>query len=192
MIVVDHQTEEADGKTKIPCMFYKNFDEHITARYKMKLVGWPLDRFCCPSELSTHVEVDVLRNVFESGATRFERMTALADEWKEWDKKRFESALEQTTGYQQSSEPAIASETPSQVCAVLSPMSAQQPMPTTAMPSPSQSSLTQTDLASNSAQEASATPVPASFQLRRMALIPTQDTLSTAPKLPAKRARGRK
>ncbi|THU89321.1 hypothetical protein K435DRAFT_865402 [Dendrothele bispora CBS 962.96] len=82
----------AGGKTHITHMYYKNFDDHITAKYGVKIVNWPLEKFCCPSELSTRVDIQVLRNAWESGTTYFYKMTS--SEWKEWDEKRFENALE--------------------------------------------------------------------------------------------------
>ncbi|THU88292.1 hypothetical protein K435DRAFT_607629, partial [Dendrothele bispora CBS 962.96] len=72
----------AGGKTHIPRMYYKNFDDHITAKHGIKIINWPLEKFCCPSELSTRVDIQVLRNAWESGTTFFYKMTK--SEWNDW------------------------------------------------------------------------------------------------------------
>lgn len=57
-------------------MYYQNFDEHITERYGATLVSWPLSGpIKCPSGINSRVELKLLINAFESGTTRFERLT---------------------------------------------------------------------------------------------------------------------
>ncbi|KAK7434981.1 hypothetical protein VKT23_019886 [Stygiomarasmius scandens] len=116
----------AGGKTNIPRMYYKNFDDHITAKYGIKIVNWPLEKFCCPSELSTRVDVQVLRNAWESGSTYFYKMTSA--EWNEWDKKRFEDALASgtSTSPNEPNEPNEPTESPNN-----SPNDSQTTTPTT-------------------------------------------------------------
>ncbi|KAF5360171.1 hypothetical protein D9758_011357 [Tetrapyrgos nigripes] len=87
--------KEAGGKTKISRMFYSNFDEHITARYGIIIKGWPLNRFCSPSDLNTRSEVDILRNAWENNTCTFYKMTET--EWKEWEKKRFEEKVAESS-----------------------------------------------------------------------------------------------
>ncbi|KAK7447344.1 hypothetical protein VKT23_014054 [Stygiomarasmius scandens] len=94
--LIHDKLQTAGGKTKIPRMFYKNFDTHITEKYGIKLINWPLDKFCNPSELSARTDVDVLRKAFESNSTYFYKMSS--EEYKEWDEKRFEAALAEGQG----------------------------------------------------------------------------------------------
>ncbi|KAK7451710.1 hypothetical protein VKT23_012389 [Stygiomarasmius scandens] len=84
----------SSGKPVITRMFYKNFDTHITARYAIKLVNWPLEKFCNPSELATRAEVKVLQNAWESGTTFFTKMSR--EEFKEWEESRFQERISET------------------------------------------------------------------------------------------------
>ena len=59
----------------------------------MVLEGWPLERFCNPSDIVSRTEISVLRSSFESGATRF-RLLTLA-ELATWSETRFQA---KTTG----------------------------------------------------------------------------------------------
>ncbi|KAK7438760.1 hypothetical protein VKT23_017891 [Stygiomarasmius scandens] len=93
--IIAKKLKVAGGKTLIPRMYYKNFDDHITAKYGVKIINWLLERFCCPSELSMCIDIQVLRTAWESGTTYFYKMTSA--EWKEWDEKRFKDALEEQT-----------------------------------------------------------------------------------------------
>ncbi|KAK7441180.1 hypothetical protein VKT23_016661 [Stygiomarasmius scandens] len=72
-------------------MYYSNFDTHITDKYGIKLLNWPLDRFCSPSDITSRAELDVLKNAFTSGMTQFYRMTSA--ELEEWREKRFEETI---------------------------------------------------------------------------------------------------
>ncbi|THU89588.1 hypothetical protein K435DRAFT_802649 [Dendrothele bispora CBS 962.96] len=83
--LINEKLKIAGGKTHIPRMYYKNFDDHITAKHGIKVINWPLEKFCCP----------ILHNAWESGTTSFYKMTK--SEWKEWEEKRFEDAVEGST-----------------------------------------------------------------------------------------------
>ncbi|THU95266.1 hypothetical protein K435DRAFT_666810, partial [Dendrothele bispora CBS 962.96] len=74
--LIQDKLNAAAGKTKVPRMYYKNFDQHITAKYGIKIVNWPLEKFRCPSEIPTRVEVQLLMSAWESGTTYFHKMTS--------------------------------------------------------------------------------------------------------------------
>jgi hypothetical protein len=63
-------------------MYYQNFDHHITRTHRVVLKGWPLPKFCCPSDLGSLVEVQLLYESWQSGASRFRKLTD--PEWKDW------------------------------------------------------------------------------------------------------------
>src|SRR5277367_4876349 len=74
-------------------MYYRNFDDSITAKYGVVLEGWPLERFCNPSDIVSRTEISVLRSSFESGAARFRLLTQA--ELATWFETRFQA---KTTG----------------------------------------------------------------------------------------------
>ena len=80
----------------IPRMYYTNFDHAITEKYHVILEGWPLEKFCSPSEIASRNEVSVLMASFESGATRFRKLSPT--EFEKWSEERFNAAVESTTG----------------------------------------------------------------------------------------------
>ena len=69
----------------IPRMYYTNFDRAITEKYQVVLEGWPLEKFCSPSEIASQNEVSVLMTSFESGATRFRKLSPM--EFKKWSSR---------------------------------------------------------------------------------------------------------
>jgi hypothetical protein len=66
----------------VPRMYYTNFDRAITEKYQVILEGWPLEKFCSPSEIASRNEVSVLMTSFESGATRFRKLSPT--EFEKW------------------------------------------------------------------------------------------------------------
>lgn len=75
----------------MPHMYYKNFDENITAKYGVVIDGWPLERFCNPSNIASRTEISVLRSSFESGTTRFRLLTQ--PELDTWSETQFQAAV---------------------------------------------------------------------------------------------------
>jgi hypothetical protein len=56
-------------------MYYKNFDQHITRKHGIVIEGWPLRTFDNPSAIGSQVELKVLLGSWETGATRFRKMS---------------------------------------------------------------------------------------------------------------------
>ncbi|CAA7264088.1 unnamed protein product [Cyclocybe aegerita] len=92
----------------VPRMYYTNFDDNITAKYAVILVGWPLDKFCNPSEMGSCTEVALVHASFNSGAMRFEKLSAEA--FTAWEEARFNAAVSTTT---HNDSPLAQVETPS-------------------------------------------------------------------------------
>jgi hypothetical protein len=72
-------------------MYYMNFNDKITAKYRMVCNGWPLPKFCSPSDLCSHNEVEVLYHAWKSDTASFRRLSD--EEWEKWDQARFQEAL---------------------------------------------------------------------------------------------------
>jgi len=64
-------------------MYYTNFDDNITAKWRIVLEGWPLKRFCSPADLSTQNEVQLLMHAWENGAAKFRVLND--EEWEAWE-----------------------------------------------------------------------------------------------------------
>lgn len=69
-------------------MFYVNFDDHITAKTGVIMEGWPLPKFCNPSEINSTTELRVLCNAWKNGTARFQKMNQ--EEWERWDTNRLQ------------------------------------------------------------------------------------------------------
>jgi hypothetical protein len=52
-------------------MNYINYEEAVVERYKAKLVGWPLNNFVSPAEISTISEIRKLRDALRCGSCRW-------------------------------------------------------------------------------------------------------------------------
>lgn len=72
-------------------MYYKNFDENITAKYGVVCRSWPLQKFCSPADLSSRNEVEILYNAWKTGTASFERMSDA--DWTSWNDARFRVVL---------------------------------------------------------------------------------------------------
>ncbi|PCH42013.1 hypothetical protein WOLCODRAFT_73099 [Wolfiporia cocos MD-104 SS10] len=79
------------AKTKVPRMYYNNFKTSITAKYGVICEGWPLSKFCCPSNVGSRTELMVLNHVFESSSAHFRAMGT--KEFKKWQDKQFQAAI---------------------------------------------------------------------------------------------------
>ena len=56
-------------------MYYKNFEHHITRKHGIIIEGWPLYTSDNPSVIGSQVELKVLLSSWETGATRFRKMS---------------------------------------------------------------------------------------------------------------------
>jgi hypothetical protein len=77
-------------------MYYTNFSESITAKWRVVCEGWPLKKFCSPADLSTRNEVELLSNSWKNGTTKFRRLSD--EEFQNWEQERFEVAVNEMTG----------------------------------------------------------------------------------------------
>ncbi|KAI0668819.1 hypothetical protein C8Q78DRAFT_949776, partial [Trametes maxima] len=63
-------------------MFYTGFGDHITDKFGVVIENWPLPCFAAPSTLRTRIELTTLINSWETGITRFRKLTRA--EWDRW------------------------------------------------------------------------------------------------------------
>lgn len=101
-------SEDAAGSVKIARMYYSNFDKHVTEKYGILMKGWPLPKFCNPSEVGSKVELEVLFNAWETGQAYFERLSQ--SDWDAWCEARFQASLAITTGPDNVTQPATEQE----------------------------------------------------------------------------------
>ena len=73
-------------------MAYDRFNELITEKYHVVMRNWPLKQFCNPSAVTSRIELELLYNAWESGATYFQKLTH--EEMKVWENNRFSSCME--------------------------------------------------------------------------------------------------
>jgi hypothetical protein len=72
-------------------MAYDRFDELITARHRVVVRNWPLKKFCNPSAVTSRIELELLCNAWQSGATYFQKLTV--EELEVWENDRFSSRM---------------------------------------------------------------------------------------------------
>ncbi|RDX50670.1 hypothetical protein OH76DRAFT_1348475, partial [Lentinus brumalis] len=73
---------ETSTRGEIARMYYVNFEEHITLKYGIILVHWPLQKFAAPGSFSSILLLNMLESGFEKGTTRFESLSDA--EWTAW------------------------------------------------------------------------------------------------------------
>ena len=73
-------------------MAYDRFDELVTSRYNVVVKNWPLKKFCNPSAVTSRIELELLYNAWQSGATYFQKLTR--EEMEVWENDRFSSRME--------------------------------------------------------------------------------------------------
>ncbi|KAG1792701.1 uncharacterized protein HD556DRAFT_1238935, partial [Suillus plorans] len=83
--------ELATAPERVSRMHYHNFDQHITMKHHIIVENWPLAKFCCPGDLNSQTEISVLKSAWDSGATRFRKLTDA--EFDEWEEECFQAAL---------------------------------------------------------------------------------------------------
>ncbi|KAI0338444.1 hypothetical protein BDW22DRAFT_1313901, partial [Trametopsis cervina] len=67
-------------------MYYNDFEVHITNKFGIIVENWPLKTFASPSNIGSRLELDTLFHAWESGATRFKRLSPT--ELIEWQRQR--------------------------------------------------------------------------------------------------------
>lgn len=72
-------------------MYYTSFTEHITVRYGIIAVNWPLPKFINPSSVSMKTELELLWNAWETNTAHFHRMTT--QEYADWHAKYRDSTM---------------------------------------------------------------------------------------------------
>ena len=72
-------------------MAYDRFDELITAKYRVVVKNWLLKKFCNPSSVTSHIELELLFNAWQSGATYFQKLTD--EEMEAWESDQFSSRM---------------------------------------------------------------------------------------------------
>lgn len=70
-------------------MQYDRFNDLITQKYGIIVKNWPLKQFRNQSTAATRIELELLFNSWESGATRFQKLSE--DEKHAWETKHFSS-----------------------------------------------------------------------------------------------------
>jgi hypothetical protein len=74
-------------------MYYQIFDTYITAKFGIIIENWPLQKFCCPGDISSRSELTVLSLAWESNATCFRKLTD--SKFNEWSNQHFQAAMDQ-------------------------------------------------------------------------------------------------
>ncbi|KAG1798354.1 uncharacterized protein BJ212DRAFT_1203498, partial [Suillus subaureus] len=74
--------ELAAAPKRVSRMYYHNFNHHITAKYHIIVENWLLAKFCCPGDISSWTEISVLKSAWDSGATRFHKLSDT--EFEKW------------------------------------------------------------------------------------------------------------
>jgi len=70
-------------------MMYVTFDDDITRKHGVLVEGWPLPEFKNPSAIGSQVELKVLLNAWNTGTTRFRKMST--EEHMAWVESRANS-----------------------------------------------------------------------------------------------------
>ncbi|KAI0692611.1 hypothetical protein BC835DRAFT_1247004, partial [Cytidiella melzeri] len=93
--LIFEKLETAAHPHKVSRMFYSDFHHHITEKYGIIIENWPLSVFTSPGNIGSRIELNTLFNAWESGATRFRRLTPA--ELIEWERQQSQAHLQQTT-----------------------------------------------------------------------------------------------
>lgn len=107
ILTIDYSSNISIGQAarmQVPRMYYTNFDNAITEKYHVVLEGWPLEKFCNPSDIRSRTEISVLMTSFESGATRFRKLSTT--EFEQWCEKRCLANLANGPGPSNASSPS--------------------------------------------------------------------------------------
>ena len=111
-------------------MTYDRFDDNVTQKYGVVVKNWPLKNFCNPSSVGSRIELETLYNGWQSGVTKFEKLTE--EEMVTWENKHFTSRLAMMSAAppEPAPEPARFSPPPT-LSAPLTPPNPNLPQPST-------------------------------------------------------------
>ncbi|KAL6307955.1 hypothetical protein BKA93DRAFT_717635, partial [Sparassis latifolia] len=73
-------------------LYYTNFDKKITEKYGVVTEGWPLTKFCSPSDVRSRSEIEILCRAWESEETQFHKLSH--KEYEAWSDAQFQAALD--------------------------------------------------------------------------------------------------
>ncbi|TEB36287.1 hypothetical protein FA13DRAFT_1903600 [Coprinellus micaceus] len=68
-------------------MNYQNFEQDITLKYSIVLKHWPLQKFACPSSISSLTHARILYNSFYTGSTYFAKLSD--EDFEVWSQAYF-------------------------------------------------------------------------------------------------------
>ena len=104
----------SDGDVKQ--MIYKDFDKCITHKHGIVVEGWPLTKFCCPSDVKSQMERNLLLKSWQTSMMKFRKMGE--DEYMAWMEDhahQLEPLPDNTANTQDVQQPAVLlSEQPGQ------------------------------------------------------------------------------
>ncbi|KAL6300789.1 hypothetical protein BKA93DRAFT_739817 [Sparassis latifolia] len=77
-------------------MWYKGFDDRITARHRVMVENWPLLKFISPGDVTSKNKLQVLFHAWESGTAHFRVLGEEEFEW--WEEEHFQEKMQQMRG----------------------------------------------------------------------------------------------
>ncbi|KAF9778552.1 hypothetical protein BJ322DRAFT_1024883 [Thelephora terrestris] len=161
---------------------YDRFDDLITEKHNVVIKNWPLgQKFCNPSVALTRIELGVLLNSWESGATRFEKLSV--EEKRAWKNKHFSSKVSMMSLPPAASIPSASSASPALNPIMLSPSASTEPPATL----PQVSIVTEMMLCTELAEQVA--PSPTSNDAEVTSITPSTTQLPAPPELLAEMIR---
>ncbi|KAI0683924.1 hypothetical protein BC835DRAFT_1209928, partial [Cytidiella melzeri] len=80
--LITEKLHEAVAPRSVSKMFYTNFDAHITEKFGVVVVNWPLPHFVAPGSIGSRLELQTLYNAWSSGSTHFRSLSqSEAETW---------------------------------------------------------------------------------------------------------------
>ncbi|KZT09188.1 uncharacterized protein LAESUDRAFT_712312 [Laetiporus sulphureus 93-53] len=68
----------------------------MTAKYHLTIVNYPLKKFCCPSDVGSKTELELLLRAWESGAMYWKYLSN--EEFEQWQTARFNAKMTEMHG----------------------------------------------------------------------------------------------
>ncbi|KAH9940712.1 hypothetical protein B0H21DRAFT_697389 [Amylocystis lapponica] len=124
--------EQFTNRGQISRMVYNNFDTTITHKYGIIIENWPLPKFCCPSDIGSRPELEVLYHAWDSGTTRFKELSD--EEWQQWRGAQFEEKMDEMMGDEDAGDSEPNASTANQEPAPITPTSTAAATTNDAMP----------------------------------------------------------